>query len=130
MTSTDSQKITMPDGERWMRLRGKGRRFKAGERRKLYETYDSMTGGPAIKELTLVRYMAAHLIEDWSLELPRPQAVMKDGDVIYEHMASLDELDCDMEDELLAYAAGWVKQIAINFAATRDPESPTPPSGA
>lgn len=129
-----SELVTIPgqDGEpdRWVRLRDKKLRFKAGERRALYGIYDGLEGGQATKELTLVRHMLAHLVEEWSFDMPRPSADMRDGTVVYEHLDSLDELDCDMEDELLAVGARWVKQIAINFSPAKDPESPTSPSGA
>lgn len=124
--------ISGQDGEpdRWARLREKKQRFKAGERRALYAIYDGLDCGATVKELTLVRYMLAHLIEEWSYDLPRPSADMREGTVIYEHLDSLDELDCEMEDELIAIGARWVKQIAINFSPSKDPESPTSPSGA
>ena len=122
-------KITLPDGS-WVNLRSKQRRFKAGERRALYELFDKLEGGEAVKTLTLVRHMAAHLIEDWSLDLPRPQAELKNGQVLYENMESLDEIDCAMEDEILAYAGEWLKQISINLNPSREANSPTEPSGA
>ena len=122
-------KITMEDGERWANVRDTSERFKSWERRGLYERFDATEGGMAIKELTVIRYMIAHLLRDWSLDLPLPKAVYTTGSISYENLDSLDQLDTDMEDELLAVGAKWTKQIAINFAPQPDPESPTKPSG-
>jgi hypothetical protein len=135
LSNKDPVKVTLPEDEEgsgggWILFRGKGDRFKAGERRALYEYFDGLDVGDAVKNLMLARRMSLHLIRDWSYELPRPTAVMTNGQMSYENAGSLDELDCAAEDEILNYAALWVKQIAINFGASRDPESPTVPSGA
>jgi hypothetical protein len=117
--------------ERWMQLRDKNERFKSGERRKLYEVHaQAQASGlpPQIQELTLLRHMASHLVHSWSLSVPPPRAVMTHGDVLYEHMESLDELDVDMENELFAVCLEWVNQIAISFKPSPDSESPTGPS--
>jgi hypothetical protein len=145
LSNKDPVKVTLPEDDEgvsggWVLFRGKGERFKAGERRALYEYHDGLTVGDAVKNLMLARRMALHLIRDWSFEqelpdgklvkLPVPSAVMTNGTVSYENAGSLDELECGAEDEILGYAAQWVKQIAINFGASKDPESPTVPSGA
>ena len=125
-------KLTMPDGERWVNLRDKDKRFKSGERKKLYEVYDGLTGGDVSKQLALVQHILAHLIEDWSLEMPHPRIELANGsygEISYLHMDSLDNVDTDMENELLSVAAGWLNQISINFTPTTDPASPTEVSG-
>ena len=136
MSNTDHYKVTLPDHEDgepggWMLLRGKGRRFKAGERRALYEFFDTIKDrGKAIQELLLVRRMALHLVQDWSFDIPVPRVEVIAGEVSYAHAESLDELDVEAENELLRYAGEWIRQVSINFAPAKDPASPTSPSGA
>lgn len=121
-------KITV--GEDWVNLREPTDKFKSWERRSLYSEYDRVEGGSVVKELRLTHFMVCHLLRDWSLDLPRPSVTYKDGDVVYENLASLDQLDFDLENELLVVAAARLKEISINFAASPEPESPTEPSAA
>lgn len=128
-------KITIPgeDGEedRWIQVRDTKQRFKAGERRKLYEVYAEVEAqrGKQMADMALMRTMACHLVHSWSLEVPPPRAEMVNGGVVYSNANSLDELDVDMENELFGICAQWVKQISVNFGASTNPESPTEPSG-
>lgn len=139
MSSKDPVKITLPedeDGESpgWILLRGRGDKFKAGERRALYAYVDELKAGGVgdiSMNMDLVRRMIAHLLRDWSLDLPRPTANVVNGQVVgYEHLEILDQLDTDFEDELLLRAGEWLRQIAVNFQPTSKPESPTAPSAA
>src|SRR3954469_22664048 len=139
MSSKDPIKITLPpdeDGESpgWILVRGRGDKFKAGERAALYAYVDEIKAGGSgdiSSNMKLVRRMIHHILRDWSLDLPKPTVHVKDGQVSgYENAASLDQLDVDFEDELLLHAGQWLKQIAVNFQASREPESPTAPSAA
>lgn len=130
-----TEKLTIPgeDGEpdRWVNLRSHSQKFKAGERRLLYEFADSVESKSASGSLALLRRIIAHIVEDWYLDVRHPKVVWKDGKIIgYESLDSLDELDTDVEDELLVEAKWWMDKIAINFGPSPDKSSPTPPSGA
>lgn len=123
-------KITIDDGS-WVNLREPNERMKAGERRMLYEMADKLEGGQASVSLQLMRHVAAHLIRDWSLDAPHPRVVWKDGRPdSYEHVESLDELDCEMENEILLVAKEWMDKITLSFKPSRDPASPTDASGS
>lgn len=139
MSSKDPVKITLPDDEDgesqgWLLLRGRGDKFKAGERKALYEYIDEIKAagaGDITQNFSLLRRMICHLIRDWSYDLPRPTAHVINGQVTgYENEASLDLLDTPAEDELLNHARLWLKQVAVNFGPTPDPQSPTEPSAA
>lgn len=140
MSSKDPIKITLPDDEDgeaqgWVLLRGRGDKFKSGERRALYAYVDELKGagvGDITMNMDLVRRMIAHLIRDWSFDLPRPQALVTAGQVTgYEHLESLDQLDTVAEDELMSHASIWLKQIAVDFRpGGQGPETPTAPSAA
>uniref|UniRef100_UPI003F4999B9 hypothetical protein n=1 Tax=Pseudonocardia sp. CA-138482 TaxID=3240023 RepID=UPI003F4999B9 len=124
-------KITVDDGQ-WVRLREHNLKFKSGERRALYEKVDSLQEmGQVAGSYRLMQHIAAFIIEDWSLDVPRPQAVMAAGygSVTFEHMESFDELDTDLEDEIFVEAGWWMGKLAINFGPTNDAASPTKPSG-
>ena len=139
MSSKDPIKITLPDDEDgepqgWLLLRGKGDKFKAGERQALYRYVDEIKGsdaGDIMQNMLLVRRMVCHILRDWSLDLPRPTAHVLNGQVTgYENTEVLDQLDTAFEDELLLYAGQWLRQIAVNFQPTPAPDSPTAPSVA
>lgn len=126
-------KITVPDSDQWVRLREHTRKFKSGERRAIYERVDSLNAelGQTGSTYRLLQHIAAFLIEDWSVELPRPQAVMASGygSVSWENMASFDELDTDLEDVIFDEAGWWMNKIAVSFQPSNDQASPTRPSG-
>jgi hypothetical protein len=134
MTTSAPQRICLPaededDVERWVNLRGARDRFKAGERRKLFEVADAVDQKSAGGSLELMRHMLAHLITGWWMDAPHPRVVWKDGQVTgYEHLESLDALDTDVEDLLLGAAKWWMDRMTINFKPTPDPNSPTKPS--
>ena len=139
MSSRDPVKITLPDDEDgepqgWVLLRGRGEKFKAGERQALYVYIDELKVagvGEISQNIRLVRRMICHVLRDWSFDLPRPVAHVINGQVTgYENEASLDMLDTAAEDELLLYAGQWLNQVAVNFKASKDPASPTGPSAA
>ena len=118
-------------GERWIQVRERNQPLKAGERRALYAKHDESEGqGTASRELWLLRHMAAHLVHTWSYDVPPPRAELLAGQVAYSNVDSLDELDLPMENELLRYAAEWLKKASLNFSPQKDPESPTNSSGA
>jgi hypothetical protein len=128
-----TEKLTIPgeDGEpdRWVNLRSHNQRFKAGERRMLYEFVDTVNAQSPSGSLSLLRRIIAHIVESWYLEVSPPRVVWKDGVLVgYENLESLDELDTDVEDELLIEAKWWMDKIAINFGPSPDKESPTKPS--
>lgn len=139
MSSKDPVKVTLPDDEDgepqgWVLFRGRGDKFKAGERQALYAYVDELRAasvGEITLNIKLVRRMICHVLRDWSLDLPRPTAHVTNGQVTgYENVEVLDQLDTAFEDELLLYAGQWLKQIAVNFQPTPAPESPTAPSAA
>src|SRR5690606_30998395 len=111
---TEKLTITGEDGEpdRWVNLRSHSQKFKAGERRLLYEFADTIKdAGQASGSLALLRRITAHIIEGWYLDVPHPRVVWKDGKLVgYEHLESLDELDTDVEDELLVEAKWWMEK--------------------
>ena|SRR5690606_13505206 len=130
-----TEKIAIPgeDGEpdRWVNLRSHNQRFKAGERRMLYEFVDTVDEKSPSGSLALLRRIAAHIIEGWYLDIPHPRVVWKDGRIVgYENLDALDEVDTDVEDLILIEAKWWMEKIAINFGPTPDKDSPTKPSGA
>lgn len=139
MSSKDPVKITLPDDEDgepqgWVLFRGKGDKFKAGERQALYAYVDELKAagaGDLMQNMKLVRRMICHILRDWSLDLPRPVAHVVNGQVTgYENVEVLDQLDTAFEDELLLYAGNWLKQISINFQPSPAANSPTAPSAA
>ena len=139
MSSKEPIKITLADDEDgepqgWILVRAKGDKFKAGERKALYEYVDTLRAqgvGEISQNFALLRRMVIHILRDWSFDVPRPIAHVTAGHVTgYENEASLDLLDTAAEDELLDYARLWLKQVAVNFTPSREPESPTEPSVA
>jgi hypothetical protein len=131
-----TEKLVVPreegeDGEeRWVNMRSHRDRLKAGERRKLYEYADTFENkAAATTNLMLLRRIAAHLIEDWYLDIPHPRLLWKDGlPADYAHLEAFDALDTDVEEWILAEAKWWMTKISLNFGPTPDPDSPTKPS--
>lgn len=119
------EKITLDDA--WANLRDRTDKFKAGERRLLYEIADTTGEATAASgSLLLMRHVIAHILRDWSLDEQRPRVVWTDGRPTgYEHMETLDQLDVDFENELLIHARWWMDKITLNLNPSVDRASPT-----
>lgn len=110
-------------------LRDKSDRFKSWERRGLYESFDKLEGGVAIKELYLMRQMSAHIVRSWSLDVPPPTVEYKNGEIVYSNLKCYDDLDADVEAAIMLVAGPMVEKLKLNFAPSQDKASPTKPVG-
>lgn len=120
-----------PDSETfWIQFRDKRDRFKGGERAEIYRWLDEQEGGQIYQGLAIPRRVALHVIHSWSFEIPVPRPIIDKGKVVgYENENSLDLLDTEAENFVLARAQLWFQKIALNFKVSKDKDSPTKPSG-
>lgn len=109
-------------------IRDRSDRFKSWERRGLYETFDKVEGGLAVKELQLMRTMSAHIIRSWSLPTTPPSVKYQDGVITYSDLDNWDDMDADVEGAVLQLCGPFVKSLQLNFSPSPDKASPTKPS--